>query len=98
MKPVRTTTDSYDATGIGTFRLLRIVILWKLLGLADLGRKQRISPLLGIWIRQRFGRQFAWITVKHERSWMSFLRTFRHRRSVLIRRAGLIRDKLLGRL
>ena len=98
MKPIKTTTRSYDAAGIPTSRVMRVVILWKLLSLSDQGRNPRLSLLLGIWIRQRFGRQIAVVTVKHERRWMNFLRAFRHRRSVLFRRAGLIRDKLLGRL
>ncbi len=98
MKPRYVTTRHYDAGGIGMGRILRIVLLWKVLGLSGLGRSQSPLVLVKLALYQRFGRHLSVITVKHERRWMQFLRGFRQRRAVIARRAGLIRDKLLGRL
>ncbi len=98
MKALRTTTRQYDATGAGNGRVIRIVLLWKLLGLGDLARNARVGRIAGLGLRHRFGRVYALVTVKHERRWIDLLRGFRQRRAVLVRRAGLVRDKLLGRL
>lgn len=98
MRSLRTTTRGYDATGAGNGRLIRIVILWKLLGIGGLARNARIDHLARLGARHRLGRAYAIITVKQERRWRTVLRAFRQRRAILTRRAGLVRDKLLGRL
>lgn len=98
MKDKRITTRGYDIAGAGNLRLLRVVLLWKLLRLDELGGKPRLTDMLGLTIRHHLGAYLAVITVKYEPQWLHVLRVIRHRRAVLIRRAGLIRDKLLGRL
>ena len=98
MKPVRTTTRNYDAAGAGSGRVIRIIMLWKLLRLKRPGHTPELWVLMSWWLRHRVGRLFAVVSVKHERRWLGFLRSFRQRRAVLVRRAGLYRDKLLGRL
>ncbi len=98
MKSVRTTNRRYDGHGIENGRIMRIVALWKLLGISGLSRSQGITTLWRLYLRQCFGKRLAVITVKHEQRWLRFLRTFRQRRALIARRAGLIRDKLLGRL
>ena len=98
MKTKRLTTKGYDIEGAGNLRLMRIVLLWKFLRLDELGGKPRLADILGLTLRHHLGAYFAIITVKYEPQWLRFLRAFRQRRTVLFRRAGLIRDKLLGRL
>lgn len=98
MKRMHTTTRFYDAAGIGNIRMLRIVLMWKLMGLDGLARNPRLSDLVTLTTRHYLGGYMAVISVKYEREWMKFLRAFRQRRALLLRRAGLVRDKLLGRL
>ena len=98
MKHVKTTSRTFDATGAGNRRMMRMMLLWKALGLSDLARGSTLREIAALGIRHHLGRSIAIVTVKHEQRWMRFLRGFRQRRAVLSRRAGLIRDKLLGRL
>jgi len=98
MKPVKTTTRHYDAAGAGIGRIIRIAVLWKLLTFHGHGRNPSLATLFGLFMRHRFGRLFAVVSVKHEQRWLATLRTFRRRRAIVMRRTGLVRDKLLGRL
>lgn len=95
---LRTTNKHYDVSGMENGRILRLLLLWKLLRLDDISGKPPLRDLLQLAIHHHFGRYIAVVTVKYEQKWMKFLRTFRHRKAVFLRRAGLIRDKLLGRL
>ena len=98
MKTTRITTRGYDVAGLNNLRLLRIVLLWKVLRLDELGGKPRLTGILGLTVRHYLGAWLAILTVRYEPQWLRFLRIARQRRTVLARRAGLIRDKLLGRL
>ncbi|GJL81660.1 MAG: hypothetical protein DHS20C01_12940 [marine bacterium B5-7] len=98
MTSKRVTTDRFDASGTGCVRMLKIVLLWKMLGISGVANGPRIGDLLAINSRIFFGRHAAIISVKYERQWRNWLTRYRRTRLTLLRRGGLIRDKLMGRL
>ncbi len=95
---MRTTNRRWDAGGLECTRVFRVVLLWKLLALDDVSGKPPLRDLAALTVRHYLGGVFAVVTVKYERQWLNFLREFRRRKAVFLRRAGLVRDKLLGRL
>ncbi len=96
--PEHTTTRRYDIQGMGNLRVFRVVLLWKLLRLDDISGKPKLRDVLDLTVRHYLGGQLAIITLKHEKQWLRFLQNFRRKKAVVFKRAGLIRDKLLGRL
>ncbi len=95
---MRTTNRRWDVSGLECTRVMRVVLLWKMLALDDVAGKPPLRDLAALAVRHYLGGMFAVVTVKYERQWLEFLRGFRRRRSIVARRAGLVRDKLLGRL
>ena len=69
----KTTNKHYDIQGLEMVRVIRLITLWKILRIDDIGGKPRLRDLLQLAVHHYAGRFAAIVTVKHEKRWLRSL-------------------------